>query len=60
MTIEARLNSLGQRHKDLDALIAQEIQRPYADDIKVHYLKRRKLAIKDEMAALTTDRKSEN
>ena len=52
MTIDARLTSLGQRHKDLDALIAQEHQRPQPDDMRLHDLKRQKLATKDEIAAL--------
>ena len=55
MTIEARLNSLGQRHKDLDALLAEEMQRPHADDARMSDLKRRKLAIKDEINALKTE-----
>lgn len=56
MTIDARLQSLGQRHTDLEAMIAEELRRPLADDIRLHELKRRKLAIKDEMVQLETVR----
>ncbi len=52
MTIDARLESLGQRHRQLDALITEETQRPYRDETLLQQLKRRKLAIKDEMSTL--------
>lgn len=52
MTIDARLQSLGQRHRELDAQITTEMQHPSSNDLTLHALKRRKLAIKDEIRIL--------
>ncbi len=54
MTIDARLTSLDQRHRELENRIEEEMRRPLSDDIRVHDLKRKKLAIKDQMTALKT------
>lgn len=56
MTIDARLNTLDQRHKDLETRIDEEMRRPMADEIRVHDLKRQKLALKDQMFELETQR----
>ncbi|ADM10395.1 hypothetical protein PB2503_11754 [Parvularcula bermudensis HTCC2503] len=55
MTIFARLDSLDQRHKALEAKIADEQRRPQQDDQRLMHLKRQKLAIKDEMSALQSE-----
>ena len=52
MALEARLESLGQQHKELEAALNEEMMRPAYDELKIHDLKRRKLAIKDEMEVL--------
>lgn len=59
MNIDARLQSLGQRHQELENRLTEEMQRPSSDDIKLHDLKRRKLAIKDEMSMLEAQRHSQ-
>ena len=53
MTIDARLGALGAKHAELETELHRELQHPALDDVKVHDIKRRKLAIKDEMAVLT-------
>ena len=50
--IKQRLNALRSEHQKLDALIAQEMLSPITDQIRTCRLKKRKLAIKDEIAQL--------
>lgn len=49
MAIEARLEGLASRHRELDKLIATELAHPSSDDLKIAALKREKLRIKDQM-----------
>ncbi|MGV6821063.1 MAG: YdcH family protein [Parvularcula sp.] len=56
MKIDARLESLGKRHRELESLISDELLRPSANDLKLYDLKRRKLAIKDEITVLEARR----
>lgn len=57
MDIDARLSSLGERHRTLDSQIEEEMRRPMQDDILLHDLKRQKLAIKDEIFTLEAKRR---
>lgn len=57
MNIDARLTSLDERHQTLEGLIEEEMRRPIQDQIKLHDLKRQKLAIKDEMFSLETQQR---
>ncbi|RFB03890.1 YdcH family protein [Parvularcula marina] len=57
MNIDARLTSLDERHRSLETLIEEEMRRPMQDELRLHDLKRQKLAIKDEMFSLETMRK---
>lgn len=52
MAIEAHLNSLNQRHRQLEDAIDAELKRPQIDDARVHELKRLKLQIKDQIVRL--------
>ena len=52
MKIEARLETLDQRYQQLENEIEQEMRRPAHDELKIHRLKREKLALKDEMQDL--------
>lgn len=52
MSVEARIEKLDQRHQELEQALAMELNHPSSDDIRITELKRRKLAIKDEMKAL--------
>lgn len=50
--IKRRINALREEHKKLDALIMQEMTSPTADQLRICRMKKRKLAIKDEIAVL--------
>jgi hypothetical protein len=52
MAVEARIRELGSRHHSLDQAIQDELSRPAADDARLKELKRKKLKLKEEMAAL--------
>lgn len=52
MSDVARLEELSEKHGSLEALIAEEMARPMADSLKITELKREKLRIKEEIAAL--------
>lgn len=52
MTIEARIRELGNRHRQLDEVIQQEMGRPSTDPLQVRELKRRKLRLKEEITSL--------
>lgn len=55
MALEAHLQSLAQRHHELDAMLDSELKHPARDDTRLHELKRLKLRIKDQIARLRTD-----
>ncbi|MEO0879324.1 MAG: DUF465 domain-containing protein [Pseudomonadota bacterium] len=50
--MEAHLETLSQRHQELEAAIASEMKHPSHDDIKLQEMKRLKLRIKDEIREL--------
>jgi len=52
MSIQARLDTLHERHQALDAALMEERNRAAFDDLRISDLKRQKLAIKDEMSSL--------
>jgi hypothetical protein len=52
MTILAHLSELERRHQALEDELADAINHPSSDDMKIAELKRRKLLVKDEMARL--------
>jgi len=55
MSIHARLETLNERHEALETALAEERNHAALDEIRISDLKRRKLAIKDEMVALQSD-----
>jgi hypothetical protein len=55
MTIKERLAELERQHKALDHEIAEALGQSPIDDLKIKELKRRKLALKDEMERLRHD-----
>ena len=57
MAMEAHLETLNQRHQELEAAIHSEMKHPSHDDTKVHELKRLKLKIKDEIQGLQRQKK---
>ena len=52
MATQSPLAELEQRHRMLEAEIADAQQHPSTDDFKLAELKRRKLQVKDEIARL--------
>ena len=56
MSIDDRLGALGQKHAELETQLTREMRHPALNDRVVHDIKRRKLAIKDEMTTLSAGR----
>ena len=52
MATSTQLSELEQRHRALEAEIAEAREHPSTDDFKLAELKRRKLQIKDQIARL--------
>ncbi len=50
--LRARLHRLKGEHQDLDAVIARLEENPITDAFQVQRLKKRKLALKDEIARI--------
>ncbi len=57
MAIKAHMETLNQRHQELEAAIAAETKAPGFDDLRVVELKRQKLKIKDQLEELRTQTK---
>jgi hypothetical protein len=54
MNLQARIDTLKDRHANLDARLASEDKRPSPDSHTMTLLKREKLRLKEEMARLAT------
>jgi hypothetical protein len=52
MTIQAHLAELERKHRALDDELAEAMNHPSTDDLKIAELKRRKLLVKDEIQRL--------
>ena len=52
MSLELHLDELVEKHRALEQTIAEEMSRPYADDLHIAELKKRKLQLKDEINRL--------
>jgi hypothetical protein len=52
MTIQAHLAELERRHRALEDEIAEAMNHPSTDGLKIAELKRRKLLVKDEIERL--------
>jgi hypothetical protein len=55
MSLGDTVDSLKSKHHALEEAIEQESNRPHPDDIEVASLKKQKLRIKDEIAALKVE-----
>ncbi len=53
MSLDARIRELSARHRNLESAIAAELKRPAADDTRLVQMKKEKLRLKDEIAALS-------
>ncbi len=52
MSLELHLDELVEKHRALKRTIEEEMSRPYADDLRIAELKKRKLQLKDEISRL--------
>ena len=52
MSLQARIDSLKERHAGLETRIADEDHRPRPDDLALNRLKLEKLRLKEEMERL--------
>lgn len=52
MAMKAHLDTLTQRHQELEAAISAEMKHPSHDDSRVNELKRLKLRIKDQIQTI--------
>ena len=52
MAIDARIRELGNRHRNLDETIQQEMNHPSADSLRVRELQQQKLRLKEEIRTL--------
>jgi hypothetical protein len=55
MSMQAHLAELEQRHRALEAELAEALAHPSTDDFKIAELKRRKLLVKDQIARLQNE-----
>ena len=53
MNLQARIETLKDRHASLEARLASEDRRPAPDSDTIASIKREKLRLKEEMARLT-------
>lgn len=49
----SHISALRTKHHELETRISREATRPLPDDALIHALKKRKLAIKDELQAIS-------
>lgn len=52
MSLANHLDELKRRHNDIERAIDEAMLHPSVDDLEIATLKRRKLALKDEIAKL--------
>ena len=55
MSLANHLEELQRKHGDIERQIDEALLHPSVDDLQIVLLKRRKLAIKDEMEKLRSD-----
>ncbi len=53
LSLEDQIQILQQQHCDLDAALREEEARPLPNSLEISDLKRKKLAVKDQLAQLT-------
>ena len=52
MSIQTHIAELERRHQALDDELAEALQHPSTDDLRIAELKRRKLQVKDEITRI--------
>jgi hypothetical protein len=58
MTLQAHISELAQKHKALEAELADALAHPASTDAEIAELKRKKLKIKDEISKLESELKA--
>lgn len=53
MSIQMHVESLNQKHAEIEDVIAREELRPKPDDIRLMNLKKKKLLLKEELSRLS-------
>ncbi len=53
LSLEDQIQILEKQHCDLDAALREEEARPLPDSLEISDLKRKKLAVKDQLAQLS-------
>ena len=53
MNIKSHVDQLQTKHKDIERVIAKELQRPSPDTVRITKLKRKKLMLKEELSRLS-------
>lgn len=56
MALDAHLQELSEKHRQLERRIEEETARPGSDDMEIRRLKQEKLKLKDEIARLSETR----
>lgn len=54
MALAQRIAALQKRHEWLDQILGQEMHHPFPDESRLTQIKKSKLRVKDEIAALNT------
>lgn len=54
MSLETHVESLNQKHAEIEAIIAREELRPQPDTMRLMHLKKKKLRLKEELVRLRT------
>ena len=55
MSLASHLEELKRKHGDIERELDEALAHPSVDDLQIVTLKRRKLALKDEMAKLKSE-----
>ncbi len=58
MTVASHLAELVEKHQALERSIEEEMARPYADNVRVADMKKKKLRLKEEIERIRTDGES--
>ncbi|WP_157020348.1 YdcH family protein [Mesorhizobium xinjiangense] len=56
MSLSSHLEELQRKHGEIERKIDEALAHPSSDDLEISSLKRRKLALKDEIERLKTNR----
>jgi hypothetical protein len=58
MTMASHLAELVEKHQALERSIEEELSRPYADNVRISDMKKKKLKLKEEIERIRADGQS--